>query len=998
MNGSERPPSRWRRLHRGPLLAGAILLVLAILLFPSTGPAPIDLRPLAVAVPGIAVPAVSFDHWSTFHGSENHSGYSPINGPTLGKNNWDFAPPGARPVPIWTGVVANDSALFFSDNLGTVWAYNRSDTPGILWNRSLGTSPTTADLWGSELLIGGSNGRINALSADNGSPLWVAPVDGGITQGVAVANGTVFAGTSNGTVWAVNATTGAPQWTRPIGGAVAGAVAVEGATIVATTVAGRVVALASNGSELWNSSVGHTILTGPAIFGDAVLVADASGNVTRFSLSNGTFAWRFAVRSFSGGDVIEATPAVDPDRVYFQTDLGQVVALSLANGSLEWNRSTGFTGYHVLSSPAIAPNGLYVSDAYQFFDDFDPATGNRTWSTSLSYAKAYAPPALDGGIVILATDAGTILSFGPPVGPPKYPVDGTVFDGEGVPLVSATVTIGGHSNHTDANGSFAFALPNGTYSVTVGAVGYESNVSSLVVAGPVHGLRYVLAPVPLALVSGRVVDGQTLRPLSHVPVLFFGPYASFANTTTTANGSFSLWAPVGLDYVTASPPQGYAPYAAHVVVPSDGISDLEIRLPLAGGGLDARIVLAPLAAMGFALLAIGVWDATRRRRELGLPPGLLSPFATYVVMRLTLLLFQAIAILSVLYIFGTMLPAVALRVSPCTFIDQGCLPGGWSNPWNIPQAFVYGMSHFVYQLLSGDWGTTTYGYLREPATTFLYWYGPNSIELALFALPISAGIAYGVGLWAGAHPESTFDGAARIASVAGLLVPSFLIVLLFLGAFYVPFLNALGDTPYGILPSQIWYVNQHQAFRPWIGTGGNTTPTGLPLVDGALHNDWALVEIVLLKTLWQAFAIALVYASIYLRFVRHAVAEAFRETTVVAARARGISEATILWRHTGRRVLPLLVLVFGLTLPLYIGTQALVESLAQDNGIGTLLISQMTQASSSGFGFKSFTPGRSPQSFYQVTIFLLVLVVLMGHLVSDVIARYLDPRLLRAPR
>ena len=408
-------------------------------------------------------------------------------------------------------------------------------------------------------------------------------------------------------------------------------------------------------------------------------------------------------------------------------------------------------------------------------------------------------------------------------------------------------------------------------------------------------------------------------------------------------------------------------------------------------------MLAPIVAIVVALVVVGLWAAQQRRIRLGMPTGLFSPFARYVAERVILLFFQAIGILSVLYVFGTMLPAVLFKIGPCQFIDSGCEAGGWKNPVNAALAFGYGMWHFVTALFLGHWGTTSYGHLVEPAVTFLYWYGPNSVELALFALPLSATIVYAVGLWAGAHPESLFDYTARLGSIAGLLVPSFLVVLLFLGTFYNPFLGTFGDSPYGFMPTPAWF-SLHGGYPGWIGLGANTNPTGFPLLDGAIHGDWYFVEIVFLKTLWQAFAIALVYVSIYLRFVRHAVAEAFREPSVVAARARGISESTILWRHTGRRVLPMLVLVFGLTLPLYIGTQALVEALAQDNGMGTLLIAQMTDTVQSGFGFRGIAPGQTPQSFYQVTIFLLVFLVLAGELLADVVARYLDPRLLRSSR
>ncbi|MCI4360824.1 MAG: hypothetical protein L3J91_03900, partial [Thermoplasmata archaeon] len=157
------------------------------------------------------------------------------------------------------------------------------------------------------------------------------------------------------------------------------------------------------------------------------------------------------------------------------------------------------------------------------------------------------------------------------------------------------------------------------------------------------------------------------------------------------------------------------------------------------------------------------------------------------------------------------------------FIAQGCQSGGWRNPINVFLAFGDGMGEFVGRLFTGQWGLTSYGHLTEPAVVFLQWYGPNSIELALFALPLAGAIAYVVGLWAGAHPESTFDSAARLGSIGGLLVPSFLIVLLFFGTFYGPFLAAFGDTPYGFLPTPSWFA-LHGSYPKWIGSGGNTTP------------------------------------------------------------------------------------------------------------------------------------------------------------------------------
>ncbi|MCI4317115.1 MAG: ABC transporter permease subunit, partial [Thermoplasmata archaeon] len=98
---------------------------------------------------------------------------------------------------------------------------------------------------------------------------------------------------------------------------------------------------------------------------------------------------------------------------------------------------------------------------------------------------------------------------------------------------------------------------------------------------------------------------------------------------------------------------------------------------------------------------------------------------------------------------------------------------------------------------------------------------------------------------------------------------------------------------------------------------------------------------------------------------------------------------TILWRHTHRRTLPVVVLVFGLTLPAYIGTQALVEAMFSDNGLGTLLLAEVANLRGEPPGFTGPTTG----NFYQVLVFLLAILLLVSTLCADILARYLDPRL-----
>jgi peptide/nickel transport system permease protein len=145
------------------------------------------------------------------------------------------------------------------------------------------------------------------------------------------------------------------------------------------------------------------------------------------------------------------------------------------------------------------------------------------------------------------------------------------------------------------------------------------------------------------------------------------------------------------------------------------------------------------------------------------------------------------------------------------------------------------------------------------------------------------------------------------------------------------------------------------------------------------------------KTLLQASAIAIIYLAVFFRHGWSIASDTVRAPFVVAARARGVPERDLLWHHTHRRTLPIVVLVLGLTLPAFVGTQAFVEAMFSDQGVGYILISEVA-------GVESNRPGLSgPNSgnFYQVLVFLLAIFLLISTLCADILARYLDPRLQR---
>lgn len=370
------------------------------------------------------------------------------------------------------------------------------------------------------------------------------------------------------------------------------------------------------------------------------------------------------------------------------------------------------------------------------------------------------------------------------------------------------------------------------------------------------------------------------------------------------------------------------------------------------------------------------------------PPGaarrrfarLRSPFVRFLAQRLALLPLQLVFVLVILFVLGSVLPAVWLHESACTLAGETCTCP-WSDVSCSIGPFFAALGTFTDHVFTGQWGTTSYFAVVAPTSTFFAWWLPNSIELALVALGLSAVAAYYFGIRAGWRPGGPFDAGTRTLSAVGLLFPAFFLIFILLFSVYEPFTQLFGDTPSGTLPGALWL--DAYGHPSWIGIAGTTSPTGLPIVDALWHGDLPFAGNVLARTLLQGGVIAIAYLAIFFRYARHAVGEAMRETFVVAALARGVPERTVLWHHVNRRVIPIFALVFASTLPAYVVTQAIAEAVFNYTGIGTLVLVNFSVG------------GGNIAGFDQVAIFFLAILVLLSTLTADLVSRALDPRFRR---
>jgi len=354
----------------------------------------------------------------------------------------------------------------------------------------------------------------------------------------------------------------------------------------------------------------------------------------------------------------------------------------------------------------------------------------------------------------------------------------------------------------------------------------------------------------------------------------------------------------------------------------------------------------------------------------GPPRPFLSGFARYALQRLLLIPAQLVFVILILYLVIDV-PISLTRTPPVSLagIDQG----------------FYQM---VFNLFTGNWGTSSFvrflngGGGPNPAepipwTQIFAYYIPTSIQLALFALPIAAVLAYPISLYAGWSRRPGFDAPARLVTLTGALLPVFVVGTLVLNALFVGYLGYLQDVPsQGLLPADFWFFDRG-GYPSWILYGFATQPTGLPLVDAVLHQAWDIAFISLTKTLIQASVVAIAYVAIFFRHARSIARSVREEVYIVGARSRGISEHTLLWRHAARSVAPSFLLVFALTIPEYLGVQFAVEVAFVDPGFGYLIFASLT-----GGVLSPLVP----------LVFLMSIVVLVWAFLVDLTALRLDPR------
>jgi peptide/nickel transport system permease protein len=221
---------------------------------------------------------------------------------------------------------------------------------------------------------------------------------------------------------------------------------------------------------------------------------------------------------------------------------------------------------------------------------------------------------------------------------------------------------------------------------------------------------------------------------------------------------------------------------------------------------------------------------------------------------------------------------------------------------------------------------------------------PASVSVAVGAAVIFLISGIGVGIISAIKRRTLLDRAAMGASLVAISAPVYWLGLVALylfaadiGKFPVPFLKGAGSyVPFSQDPS-IWFQS---LLLPW-------------------------------------FVLAASFSALYARLLRANLIETMSEDYIRTARAKGLSERRVVFRHGLRSAITPIVTAAGLDIGILLGGTILVETVFNIPGIGRLSYDSIQN---------------SDLPMIQGTVLIGAFFIVIANLVVDVLYAFLDPR------
>jgi len=276
---------------------------------------------------------------------------------------------------------------------------------------------------------------------------------------------------------------------------------------------------------------------------------------------------------------------------------------------------------------------------------------------------------------------------------------------------------------------------------------------------------------------------------------------------------------------------------------------------------------------------------------------------------------------------------------------------GLNKPLSI-QFFDY-----LWQLLHGNLGQSLY--TRRAVSLEILDKFPATLELSICSFTLSVLIGIFTGVYSARRYNKPADHALRLYGIVTY-------------ALFIPWIGLILQLIFGV-------------YLGWLPTFGRIdtlmephTITGLYVLDSILTLNLPSLVSSIRHLVLPSVTLGIYISGIFTRLTRSNMLEVLRKDFITAARARGLSETTVVYKHALKNAFIPILTMMGLQFAMLLAGAVLTETTFSWPGMGTFLFERI--------GLRDFTT-------VQGTIVFFALLVIAISLVIDIIYVYIDPRI-----
>ena len=369
--------------------------------------------------------------WSQYRRNPQNTGFTPDAAPFPHRIRWTYST--AKPLHASPAVLENHVYLTTED--GRAIALDRQ-TGEPLWEYETGwISSSTPVVAGDMVIVAIRPGRVIALNRHRGERLWETDLQHPLLALASpiIAQGTVYLGAEDGKLHALDAATGAPLWTFATTDWIVSSAAHTGDRVLIPsqdTLMYVIGAQTGHQRFVYPTGRGKHVGASPVIQGDRAYFGSSGGRVSAITWRLVTYPferklmlWRGRLflwgvvkaapeqrgRVWStrvGGDVVHAI-ALAHDHLYAATVQGQVVALEPAAGDIRW---TTDLRVEITAAPTVATDTVMVGTADGAVVALHAQTGEKRWAFN-TQGRITGSPIVAGGDLYVVSHDGTLYAL-----------------------------------------------------------------------------------------------------------------------------------------------------------------------------------------------------------------------------------------------------------------------------------------------------------------------------------------------------------------------------------------------------------------------------------------------------------------------------------------------------------------------------------------------------------------------------------------------------------